>query len=300
MADDTEYISDLDPILEVAPTDSFVVETLEGTRRIEYKDFILGPDNVSFYEEVAANTLALIALSSEVTTLNEDVVTINSGLTGLSAAYDEAIKSGFCYVNFDSAGTLSVIASSSNISSIIATDGGSRIQIISNNELNFIKSSINVTLNDSISASVWTSDFLVYTPVIETRDSTSFKIGLNTVQNHFISVSLPTAVNVTSETFSPVTSLTVVPASITPVTQITPTTTSVLLNPTGNGDVVQSIAVTNLAAPVVESVAANAVTKTFVNNVDLTNTSFDLMVSTNQGSTAPLRSTTINISFRYV
>ena len=72
MAEDTVYISDLDPILELAPTDSFVVETLEGTNRILFRDFILGPDNVSFYEEVAANTIAIISLSSDVLTLDED------------------------------------------------------------------------------------------------------------------------------------------------------------------------------------------------------------------------------------
>ena len=118
MADDTAYISDLDPILELSPTDSFVVETLEGTFRIQFKDFIIGPDNVSFYEEIATNTLAIIALSAEVTAQNDDIASINSGLTGLSAAYNEAVKSGFIYATIDSAGTLQVQASSSNVASV--------------------------------------------------------------------------------------------------------------------------------------------------------------------------------------
>jgi len=164
MADDTVYITDLEPILELAPTDSFVVETLEGTKRIEFKDVILGPDNISFYEEVATNTLAIVTLSSEVLDLDASVTNINSGLTGLSAVYDEAIKSGFCYVSFDNAGTLLILASSSNVASIIATDGGSRIQITGNNITTLDIASINVTLNNTISASTATPDFLTYSP----------------------------------------------------------------------------------------------------------------------------------------
>lgn len=299
MADDTEYISDLEPILELAPTDNFVVETLEGTKRIEFKDFIIGPDNVSFYEEVASNTLAIVALSSDVLDLDASVTNINSGLTGLSAAYNEAIKSGFCYVSIDANGTLTALASSSNVSSIVSTDGGSRIQITCNGITNLNIASINVTLNNTISASSSTDDFLTYSPIIDTRTTTSFKVGVNTLLNHFTTVSLPTAVNVTSESFSPVTSLTVTPASITPVTQVTPTTTSVMLNPSGTGDVVQSIAVTNLASPIVETVVGNVTTKTIVNNVALTNSSFNLSLITNQGNGLPLRDTQFNISFRY-
>lgn len=299
MADDTEYISDLEPIIELAPTDNFVVETLEGTKRIQYKDFIIGADNVDFYEEIAANTLAVIALSSDVVALDADVTNINSGLTGLSAAYNEAIKSGFCYVTLSDLGTLSIVASSSNVSGIILTDGGSRIQITTVNNTNIDEGSINVTLNDSISSSDVSDDFLVYTPVIDARTPTTFKVGTNCVENHFTTVTIPTNAAVTSESFNPVVSLTVTPASITPVTQVTPSTTSVMLNPSGTGDVVQSIAVTNLASPVVESVAANTVTKSFVNNVAITNTTYDFMLSTNKGSGLALRNIGINISFRY-
>lgn len=299
MADDTVYISDLEPILELAPNDSFVVETLEGTKRIEFKDVILGPDNISFYEEVATNSLAIVVLSSEVLDLEASVTNINSGLTGLSAAYNEAIKSGFCYVSFNDAGTLTVLASSSNVAGIISTDGGSRIQITGNNVSNLVIASINVTLNNTISASTSTPDFLTYTPVIDDRTSNTFKVGINSVLNHFTTISLPTAVNVTSEAFSPITQLNVTPSSITPVTQVVPTYVDVDYHPTGNGNVVQSIAVTNLAAPVVETVTGSTTTKNIVTNVAVTDTSFNLSLITNQGSSLPLRNTEINISFRY-
>ena len=299
MADDTEYISDLDPIIELANTDNFVVETLEGTKRIQFKDFILGPDNVSFYEEVAADTLAIISLSSDVVGLDADVTNINSGLTALSAAYNEAVKSGFCYVSLDVAGTLSIIASSSNVTSVALTDGGSRIQITTSANTNLTKAPVNVTLDNPVSSSLVTQDFISYQPIIDGRTTTSFKVGVNSVLNHFLTLSIPTAATATSETFNPITSLTVTPASITPVTNITPSYTSVKLDPSGSGNVVSSIAVTNLASPIVETVTANPTTKTFINSVTFTNTSYSFMISTNLGNATAIKNTNFNISFRY-
>ena len=302
MAEDTVYITDLDPILELSPTDSFVVETVEGTARILFKDIILGPDNVSFYEEVAADSLAIAVLSSEVVTLNEDATNINSGLTALSAAYSEAVKSGFCYLTFDSTGTMFIAASSSNIASILVVDSGTNILITTVDSFNFDEASINVTLDSPVSANALSNDFIAFSPIIVagSRTPNSFKVGINSVLNNFISLSLPTSVNVVSESFSPVTSLTVTPASITPVTSVVPTTTSVMLNPSGTGDVVQSIAVTNLASPVVQSVAPNTTTKTIVNSVGITNTSYNIMVSTNLGGTLALKNNNVNIAFRYL
>jgi len=300
MADDTVYISDLEPILELAPTDSFVVETLEGTKRIEFKDVILGPDNVSFYEEVAANSLAIVTLSSDVLDLDASVTNINSGLTGLSAAYNEAIKSGFCYVTVDSSGTLSIEASSSNVTSVILTDGGSRIQLTCANNINFSDATVNVTLNDTVSASTFTNDFISYAPLIDSRSSNVFKVGVTSILNHFVTLTLPSAVSVTSETFSPVTSITSTPASVTPVASITPTYVSAKLTAGGDGNVVESIAVTNQTIPIIESVVGNVTTKTVVNNVAVTNTPYNIMLSTNQGSGNSIRSLGINIAFRYV
>lgn len=300
MADDTEYISDLEPILELAPTDSFVVETLEGTKRIVFRDFILGPDNVSFYEEIASNSLAVVALSSDVLDLDASVTNINSGLTGLSAAYNEAVKSGFCYVTLNSVGTLVLVTSSSNVLGVTLTDGGSRIQITGANNIDFTKAAINVTLNNTISSSSFTDDFISYTPVIDDRSGNIVKIGVESILNHFVTLTLPTAVNVTSETFSPVTSLTTTPASVTPVASITPTYVSAKLTAGGDGNVVESIAVTNQTIPMVESVVGNVTTKTIVNNVGVTNTPYNIMLSTNQGNNNSIRNLEFNISFRFI
>ena len=300
MAEDTVYISDLDTILELSPTDSFVVETLEGTNRMMFKDFILGPDNISFYEEVAANTIAILSLSSDVLTLDADVTNINSGLTGLSAAYEETIKNGFCYLNLDSNGTLEVIAKSSNIQSVITTSGTSRVQITTYDSIDFSKATINVTLNDPISSNGISQDFVVFTPVIDGRDTSSFKVGAASVLNHFLSLTLPTTVTPTSQTISPVTSLTSSSVPLAPVTSLTTTAVSVLLNPTGNGNVINSVTANTTAQNIVTGVTPNTTPVSVVTNVTTTETEFDLMVSTNNGSASTLTNLFFNISFRYV
>jgi hypothetical protein len=300
MAEDTVYISDLDPILELAPTDSFVVETLEGTNRILFRDFILGPDNVSFYEEVAANTIAIFSLSSDVLNLDADVTNINSGLTGLSAAYDETIKNGFCYLSLDDTGTLVVIASSSNIQSVITTDATSRVQITTTSPIDFTKATINVTLNDPVSSTAISEDFVIFTPVIDDRNTSTFKVGAAAVLNHFLTLTLPTTVTATSQTISPVTSLTSSSVPIAPVVSLTTTTASVLLNPTGNGNVINSVTANTTAQNIVTGVTPNTTPVSVVTNVTTAETEFDLMVSTNQGNGGSLRNLIFNISFRYV
>lgn len=300
MEDDTEYISDLNPIIELASTDSFIVETLDGTKRIEFKDFILGPDNVSFYEEVAANTLAVIAISSDIVNVNEDLTTINSGLTALSSAYDESVKSGFCYVEFTIDGTLNILCSSTNVSNIIATDGGSRLQIIAANDLNLDEASINVTLDDTVSANDYSEDFISYTPIIDGRTTSSFKVGVTSVKNTFTTISLPTGITVASSSISPVTSISKTNAPVNFVTDIATTLQSVMLNPSGTGDVTKTVGFNTSTQNFLTNVEPTNTPTTVVTNATVTNTSFTIMSSELLGTGAALKDIRINISFRYV
>ena len=259
MAEDTVYISDLDPILELAPTDSFVVETLEGTNRILFRDFILGPDNVRFYEEVAANTIAIISLSSDVLTLDEDVTTINSGLTGLSAAYEETIKNGFCNLILTN-GTLEIKGKSSNIQSVITTIGSTRLEITTSTPIDFETATINVTLGNSISSNNLTQDFVVFTPIIDGRSPGVFTVGAASVLNHFISLTLPTSVTSEATALSPITSLIQSTIPLAPVVSLTTTTESVLLNPSGNGNVIKTVTANISPATLLTSVIGQTTT----------------------------------------
>jgi hypothetical protein len=177
MAEDSEYISDLDPIIELQPTDSFLVETLDGTKRILFRDFILGQDNVDFYNEIAENSTAIVALSSEVLTLSADVATLNIEVASLSSSYIDSTKYGFAYFTLDTSGSLSINAKSSNISSISLTDGGSRVQISTSAVIDFTQAAINLNISPAISASAFTAAFLTSLPLIESRTTGSFKVG---------------------------------------------------------------------------------------------------------------------------
>lgn len=299
MAEDTVYISDLDPILELAPTDSFVVETLEGTNRILFRDFILGPDNVSFYEEVAANTIAIISLSSDVLTLDEDVTTINSGLTGLSAAYEETIKNGFCNLILTN-GTLEIKGKSSNIQSVITTIGSTRLEITTSTPIDFETATINVTLGNSISSNNLTQDFVVFTPIIDGRSPGVFTVGAASVLNHFISLTLPTSVTSEATALSPITSLIQSTIPLAPVVSLTTTTESVLLNPSGNGNVIKTVTANISPATLLTSVIGQTTTTAVVNSVTVVNTPYDFMLSTVNETGATLLNLEFNITFRYV
>lgn len=299
MAEDTVYISDLDPILELAPTDSFVVETLEGTNRILFRDFILGPDNVSFYEEVAANTIAIISLSSDVLTLDEDVTTINSGLTGLSAAYEETIKNGFCNLILTN-GTLEIKGKSSNIQSVITTIGSTRLEITTSTPIDFETATINVTLGNSISSNNLTQDFVVFTPIIDGRSPGVFTVGAASVLNHFISLTLPTSVTSETTALSPITSLIQSTIPLAPVVSLTTTTESVLLNPSGNGNVIKTVTANISPATLLTSVIGQTTTTPVVNSVTVVNTPYDFMLSTVNETGATLLNLEFNITFRYV
>ena len=299
MAEDTVYISDLDPILELSPTDSFVVETLEGTNRVLFRDFILGPDNVSFYEEVAANTIAILSLSSDVLTLDADVTNINSGLTGLSAAYEETIKNGFCNLILTN-GTLEIKGKSSNIQSVITTIGSTRLEITTSTPIDFETATINVTLGNSISSNNLTQDFVVFTPIIDGRSPGVFTVGAASVLNHFISLTLPTSVTSEATALSPITSLIQSTIPLAPVVSLTTTTESLLLNPSGNGNVIKTVTANISPATLLTSVIGQTTTTAVVNSVTVVNTPYDFMLSTVNETGATLLNLEFNITFRYV
>ena len=95
---DSEYISDLPAIIELQPTDSFIVETLEGTKQILFKDFIIGPDNVSFYTEVVQTQEDLLTLSLQVSELSSSVSTLNVAVTALTAGYNEVLRLSLIHI----------------------------------------------------------------------------------------------------------------------------------------------------------------------------------------------------------
>ena len=51
--DEIVNISDLDVGSEILNTDKLIVETNDGTKLVDFKDFVIGVDNISFYHLIS-------------------------------------------------------------------------------------------------------------------------------------------------------------------------------------------------------------------------------------------------------
>lgn len=181
MATEQTYITDLDPIVELQPTDNLVIETLDGTKRILFKDFILGQDNVDFYEEIAQNSLDILSLSAEYSTISTSVSVLSTNLDSLSASVNTSLKYGYCYVTFSNVGTMTIETKSSNILSIESVAAGSKFLITADEDYNvdFETAAVNITLDTTLSASVETTAFQLFSPYIAERAGNELQIGIS-------------------------------------------------------------------------------------------------------------------------
>lgn len=181
MATEQTYIGDLDPIVELQPTDNLVIETLDGTKRILFKDFILGQDNVDFYEEIAQNSLDILSLSAEYSTISTSVSVLSTNLDSLSASVNTSLKYGYCYVTFSNVGTMTIETKSSNILSIESVAAGSKFLITADEDYNvdFETAAVNITLDTTLSASVETTAFQLFSPYIAERAGNELQIGIS-------------------------------------------------------------------------------------------------------------------------
>lgn len=59
-------INSLPVIDDIVAGNQFIVETVDGTKTINYENVIFGPDNTSFYNEIVNNTTNIDNLSTEV------------------------------------------------------------------------------------------------------------------------------------------------------------------------------------------------------------------------------------------
>ena len=52
--DEIINISDLDPGMEIVRGDKLLIETSNGTKLLDFKDFVIGPENISFYDQISS------------------------------------------------------------------------------------------------------------------------------------------------------------------------------------------------------------------------------------------------------
>jgi hypothetical protein len=79
--ENTVNIKDLTKIDEINPGDLLVVETTNGTTALDFQNFVVGPDNVSWYTAFETVSTNLFGLSARVSTLSADMVSKPSGFT---------------------------------------------------------------------------------------------------------------------------------------------------------------------------------------------------------------------------
>ena len=95
MADDNlsaVNVNDLPVIEEIKSGDFILIESTDGTGIIDYKNFVIGTDNITFASSISSNntnnqlvSADLLALSAKFTSLLS-LVAANSGLSGHSSA----------------------------------------------------------------------------------------------------------------------------------------------------------------------------------------------------------------------
>lgn len=102
-------IKELPSVEEVQPGDYLIIETDTGTNICDFTNFILPPENVTFYGEIetlqtevltlsasiqATNTTVSSVSSQLTTTLNSTVTSVNSQIANLSTTYTDWFTKG--------------------------------------------------------------------------------------------------------------------------------------------------------------------------------------------------------------
>ena len=89
LEDEIINIEDLDIANEIKIGDYVLLETTDGTKLIDFKDFIIGTDNITFYDKISGGDFLQRA---DISDLSANVDSNTSILTDISAVYDD-IKS---------------------------------------------------------------------------------------------------------------------------------------------------------------------------------------------------------------
>jgi len=86
LEDEIINIEDLDIAKEIKIGDFVLLETTDGTKLIDFKDFIIGTDNITFYDKISGGDFLQTA---DISALSADVTTNTSILTGISGVNDD-------------------------------------------------------------------------------------------------------------------------------------------------------------------------------------------------------------------
>jgi len=96
-------IKTLPRVEEVVNGNLLIVETEQGTNTIDFSNFVVGPNNVSFYTQITNLSAQNISLSASTTTqianlsttTNQQITALNTRIDSLSATVSTAVSSVF-------------------------------------------------------------------------------------------------------------------------------------------------------------------------------------------------------------
>tara|TARA_E500000305_G_scaffold90962_1_gene78545 strand:+ start:113 stop:892 length:780 start_codon:yes stop_codon:yes gene_type:complete len=86
LEDEIINIEDLDIAKEIKIGDNILLETTDGTKLIDFKDFIIGTDNITFYDKISGGDFLQTA---DISALSANVDTNTTILSGISGVNDD-------------------------------------------------------------------------------------------------------------------------------------------------------------------------------------------------------------------
>ena len=115
LEDEIINIEDLDIAKEIKIGDFVLLETTDGTKLIDFKDFIIGTDNITFYDKISGGDFLQTA---DISALSADVTTNTSILTGISSidARVDGLETYIGNIASDLANFVAQLNNTSNIS----------------------------------------------------------------------------------------------------------------------------------------------------------------------------------------
>lgn len=117
-------IKTLPRIEEIVDGNLLIVENEQGTNTIDFVNFVVGPNNVSFYTQITNLSSQIVSLSSSTTTLinnlstttNQQLTALDARITSLSTTVSNAVSSYFYATssifiayNTTSSGTINIV-----------------------------------------------------------------------------------------------------------------------------------------------------------------------------------------------
>lgn len=99
------------PIIEQAtPGDLLIVETNTGTSIIDFENFILTPDNTTFYSDIVQNTTNINTVSANVNSLSSFINTVSANSYGYTRSVSSQLTTLIRQVSSDQDTNLEVVS----------------------------------------------------------------------------------------------------------------------------------------------------------------------------------------------